>query len=82
MKRVQAACIMQTLLFAQKEEYGLSRERALQLNRAEFEQYKEKLHQTRTRHLITGEEEQEDGSILVHVRKQYNNKVNVDEYFN
>lgn len=82
MKRVQAACIMQTLLFTQKEDQGLSREKALQLNRDEFEQYKALLHHTSTRHLITGVQEMEDGSILVHVRKQYNAKVNVDEYFN
>ena len=82
MKRVQAACIMQTLVFSQKEENQLSPEAVLNLNRAEFEHYKNTLERTRTRHLITGVQELEDGSILVHVRKQYNAKVNVDEYFN
>ena len=61
MKRVQAACIMQTLLFTQKEDQGLSREKALQLNRDEFEQYKALLYHTNTRHLITGVQEMEDG---------------------
>jgi len=81
MKRVQAACIMQTLLFTQKEEHGFSRERALQLNLDEFDQYKAMLHHSNIRHRITAVQELEDGSILVHVRKQYNAKVNVDEYF-
>lgn len=30
---------------------------------------------------IVSEEEQEDGSIVVRVRKQYNEKVDVSEYF-
>ena len=82
MKRVQAGCIMQTLIFMQKEEHGFSHEEALRLNRAEFDQYKALLEKTRTRHLITDVQELEDGSILVHVRKQYNAKVDVVEYFN
>lgn len=81
MKRIQAACIMQTMTFSQKEESGLSREQALQLNRAEFEHYKTTLERTRTRHQITDVQELEDGSILVRVRKQYNAKADVTEYF-
>lgn len=79
MKRIQAACIMQTMTFSQKEESGLSREQALELNRAEFEHYKTTLE--RTRHQITDVQELEDGSILVRVRKQYNAKADVTEYF-
>ena len=37
MKRIQAACIKQPLIFSQKEELGLSREKALSLNQAEFQ---------------------------------------------
>ena len=81
MKRIQAACIMQTMTFFQKEENGLSREQALELNRAEFEHYKTTLERTRTRHQITDVQELEDGSILVRVRKQYNAKADVTEYF-
>lgn len=82
MKRIQAACIMQTLTFSQKEENGFSPEEALRLNRAEFEHYKETLERTRTRYQIDDVQEREDGSILVHVRKQYNAKADVEEYFN
>lgn len=81
MKRVQAGCIMQTLIFIQKEDHGFDRETALRFNRAELEQYKAQLERTRTRHVITDVQELEDGSIQVRVRKQYNAKVDVDEYF-
>lgn len=82
MKRIQAACIMQTLLFSQKAEYGYQPEEAQRLNRTEFEHYKAHLEKTRTRYQIDNVQEQEDGSILVHVRKQYNMKADVTEYFN
>ena len=81
MKRVKAACIIQTLVFQQKEDCGLSRDAVLSLNREEVQRYKHSLERTRTRYQITGEEEQEDGSILVRVRKQYNEKADVSEYF-
>lgn len=82
MKRIKAACILQTLAFSQKEENGFSPEQALSINREEFEHYKSTLERTRTRHQITDVQELEDGSILVRVRKQYNAKADVEEYFN
>ena len=82
MKRVQAACILQTLLFAQKPEMGYSKERALKINREEVEHYKAQLEKTKTRYIIVDETEQEDGSIVIHVKKQYNDKADVSEYFN
>ncbi|MBQ8554633.1 MAG: hypothetical protein IJ438_02050 [Clostridia bacterium] len=81
MKRVKAACIMQTLVFAQKPEMGYSKERALNINRDELEHYKETLEKSRTRYQIVDSTEQEDGSIVVHVRKAYNAKADVEEYF-
>ena len=81
MKRVKAACIFQTLVFQQKEDCGLSRDAILSLNQEEVRRYKHSLERTHTRYQITGEEEREDGSILVHVRKQYNEKADVSEYF-
>lgn len=82
MKRVKAACILQTLVFAQKEEMGYSKDRALKINHEEIEHYKSMLERARTRYQIVDEIEQEDGSIVVHVRKQYNDKADVSEYFN
>ena len=82
MKRVKAACILQTLVFAQKPEMGYSKERAIQINREEIEHYKKSLERAKTRYVIVNEAEQEDGSIVVHVKKQYNDKADVSEYFN
>lgn len=81
MKRVKAACIQQTLVFMQKEDCGLSREAILELNRRELASYKQSLERTATRYQIVSEEEQPDGSVLVRVRKQYNDKAEVAEYF-
>ena len=81
MKRVKAACILQTLVFAQKPEMGYSKERALKINGEEIEHYKAILERAKTKYQIVDTVEQEDGSIIVHVRKQYNDKVDVSEYF-
>lgn len=81
MKRVKAACILQTLIFSQKPEMGYSKESALNLNWNEIERYKKNLERTRTRYQIVDTAEQEDGSILVHVRKQYNDRADISEYF-
>ena len=81
MKRVKAACILQTLVFAQKPEMGYSKDRALRINKEEIEHYKATLDRAKTRYQIMDTVEQEDGSIVVHVRKQYNDKADVSEYF-
>lgn len=81
MKRVKAACIFQTLVFSQKPDAGYSKERALIINREEFEHYKKALEKSRTRYQIVDKAEQEDGSIIVHVRKAYNDTTSVEEYF-
>lgn len=82
MKRVKAACILQTLVFSQKPNCGLTREQQLKINRSEVNHYKATMDRNRTRYRIVEETEQADGSVLVRVRKQYNDKVDVSEYFN
>ena len=82
MKRVKAACILQTLVFAQKDDCGLTREQQLKINRSEVNHYKATMDRNRTRYRIVEETEQADGSVLVRVRKQYNDKADVSEYFN
>lgn len=81
MKRVKAACILQTLFFSQKPEMGYSKEYALKINLEEIEHYKKTLERAKTRYRITDTAEQEDGSVVVHVRKQYNDKADISEYF-
>ncbi len=81
MKRVKAACILQTLVFSQKPELGFTKEAALKVNHDEIAHYKRSLERARTKYQIVDEQEQEDGSIIVHVRKQYNDKADTSEYF-
>lgn len=81
MKRVKADCILQTLVFMQKEDCGLSKISIIEANRCDIERYKKTMDRSHTRYQIVSQEEQEDGSIVVHVRKQYNDKADVSEYF-
>lgn len=81
MKRVRAACILQTLVFSQKPELGLSLEQTKKINRQEVEHYKETLNRAKTRYIIVDETEEPDGSVVVHVKKQYNDTADVSEYF-
>ena len=71
MKRVQAACICQTLHFFQKDE--VSKERNEKLSREDIEKYKQSLERAKTEYKILDETKQDDGSIVIKVIKQYNN---------
>lgn len=81
MKRVRSACIMQTLVFAQREELCFTAERALELNREEYSRYKSDLEKAGNRYQVLSEKEENDGSVVVKIRKQYNDKTDVSEYF-
>lgn len=81
MKRVKAGCILQTLVFLQKDDCGLSKELQLKYNREEVEKYQATLEKNRTRFKIVSVEEQADSSIVVRVKKQLNDRVEVGEYF-
>jgi succinyl-CoA synthetase beta subunit len=70
MKRIKAACIYQTLHFQLKED--LEHSIAVRLVREEVEHYKQVLERNRTRHKIVDEAEQEDGSVVILIIKQYN----------
>ena len=60
----------------------MTREQQLKVNHDEVARYKMTMDRSRTRYQITEETEQSDGSVLIRVRKQYNNKADVSEYFN
>ena len=49
MKRVKAACILQTLMFAQKDDCGMTREQQFKVNHDEVTRYKDMLDRSRTR---------------------------------
>ena len=69
MKRIKAACIYQTLHFQLKED--LEHSIAVRLVREEVEHYKQALERNRTRYKIVDEAEQEDGSVVIRIIKQY-----------
>ena len=70
MKRIKAACICQTLHFQLKED--IEHSIAARMVREEVEHYKQTLERNRTRYKIVGEAEQEDGSVVIRIIKQYN----------
>lgn len=70
MKRVEAACVCQTLRFSAKDE--MSRKYAAEAIQSEIEYYKKKLEASHTAYKIVDQIEQPDGSVIVKVIKQYN----------
>lgn len=70
MKRIKAACITQTLHFMLKEDLG--RDYAKKMVQEEVRKYKDGLDRNRTQYRILSETEQEDGSIVMEIIKQYN----------
>ena len=70
MKRVKAACIIQTLHFLLKEEVG--HDYAVQLISEEVKKYKEQLNKNKVQYKILSEETQADGSVIIEIKKQYN----------
>ena len=70
MKRVKAACIIQTLHFLLKED--VPSDYAVKLVNEEVKKYKEQLDKNKTQYKILSEETQADGSIVIEIKKQYN----------
>lgn len=80
MKRVKAGCILQTLVFMQKDDCGFSKDEQLKYNREEVEQYKKALEKNKTQYRIVSVEEQSDASVIVRVKKQLNGTTSVGDY--
>ena len=78
MKRVKAACLCHTLHFQLKEDLG--RDYAAKLVQQEVQHYKDGLDKSSTRYKILEETVQPDGSVIIKIKKQYNN-TNVGDYF-
>lgn len=70
MKRVKAACITQTLHFLLKED--VDHDYAVTLVNEEVKKYKGQLNRNKTQYKILSEETQDDGSIIIEIKKQYN----------
>ena len=71
MKRIKAACLLQTIHFQRKDDLG--HDAAVRAVKEEVEHYKMQLNRSRTKYQVVDEEEQPDGSILLRIKKQYNN---------
>ena len=70
MKRIKAACITQTLHFLLKED--VDHDFAVRMVQEEVAKYKRHLEKNGTKYKILSEAEQEDGSIVIEIKKQYN----------
>ena len=70
MKRIKAACITQKLHFLLKED--VSHDYAIKLVSEEVKKYKEQFEKKGIKYKILSEETQEDGSVIIEVKKPYN----------
>lgn len=70
MKRIKAACITQTLHFMLKDDFEYNY--AMKCVKEEVEKYKRDLEWKGIKYNILREEEQNDGSIIIEIKKQYN----------
>lgn len=77
MKRIKSACLLQTIHFRIKDD--IARTAAEHAVREEVAHYKAQLERNRTAYKIDEEIPQADGSVILKVRKQYNNH-NVGDY--
>ena len=70
MKRVKAACICQTLHFLLKEDTDPAL--AQRLVQDEVAAYRKRLEVSGAAYRILSEEQQADGSVILKIKKQYN----------
>ena len=70
MKRVQAACISQTLRFLLRED--MEKDLAIKAVDEEVAHYKRSLERTATKYRILEEKREVDGSVTIRIKKQYN----------
>lgn len=78
MKRIKAACLLQTICFQSKDAYPSDFGR--QQVQKEYEAYKALLDRRGTKFKILEESVQKDGSIVVKLKKQ-NSQQPVGDYF-
>lgn len=71
MKRIKAACIIQTVCFSNHD--GETTEYAKKVIAQEYGKYKAQLERSGVKYKILSEKTNEDGSIVIEIKKQYNN---------
>jgi hypothetical protein len=71
MKRIKAACLEQTIHFILNEDLGHAD--AVKMVQNELAHYKARLNRSRTKYKIVEENVRADGSIIIKIKKQFNN---------
>ena len=79
MREIKTAYITQTLCFSNHD--GETTEYAKKMIVQEYDKYKAQLDKSGTKYKILSEKTNEDGSIVVEIKKQYNTSP-VGEYLN
>lgn len=69
MKRIKTACLEQTIHFQLKEDFD--HEMAVKMVQEEYAHYKKMLERKNTKYKIVEEIPQEDGSLMIRIKKQY-----------
>lgn len=69
MKRIKEACLQQTVHFQLKDD--LDHELAVKMVQEEYEHYKKMLERKNIKYKISEEIPQEDGSLMIRIKKQY-----------
>ena len=70
MKRIQSACLEQTIRFAAKD--AATAAEAARLAAAEYRHYLVQLDRGRPAYKVLEEQPQKDGSLLIRIKRQYN----------
>lgn len=70
MKRIKKACLTQTVVFSNHD--GETTAYAKKMIEQEYEKYKNQLDSSKTKYKILSEHKNDDGSIVIEIKKQYN----------
>lgn len=70
MKRIQSACLNQTIHFQLKDD--VCHDDAVKYAKTEYANYKIMLEAKKTKYKILDEKQQSDGSIIIKIKRQYN----------
>lgn len=71
MRRIKGACLEQTIHFKLKED--MEPKEAARMAKEEYEHYRLQMERKHVRYKIVSEKTLEDGSIVIQIKKQYNN---------
>ena len=71
MKRIISACLEKTIHFQLKD--GIEKSIAVKNAKEDYETYKKQMERSNVKYKIVDEKEQPDGSIVIKIKKQYNN---------